>query len=655
MVVLSDISGPNAIIDPSGYLTGYPLLESKRYVLARTWAAPEMGRPGCVWTHSILIEFSDLAVLDEPVTLRGAFLRPSSTDQRKAYSHQLRYLNPTRNAEAHRDQIPIGAVAALRALYSFPEKKILLLADGVTDAEEAILMIWRQQWPRLRRQFRFCSSSFADRSAAEWPFDLQVVPSRERMQRGSDISNLIFVNSAERSEVEPAWFEAAVTDLGRAASTALREFLKVHGANTSSGRAAFAPLLIIYEELERFKQQPSFELVKLTTSRFTGDEEARPLKTAVTHLWLKSAPALTREESIFLLDNQDLIDADLVVKYGQKITQALWAFDRERLWKMAAGTPVEMSIFESLGEWLSVQELVTELTGNTAVTETALHLFPTLLEQPEFWRASQLRSIGLQQASGASRQGIVEAMIRSGTRDLARSAYERFGAVTLLEALGHCASDNVERTTLTEWARVATSDPASLSRCLSSGSFKTRGAIVLLMYVTDPDTPNEQQSKVISDSWLRAVRSANGDLTKRDEQHLHTFLLARGLGKSNTDQAQLIVFSFAFVHLAVARDGLPWESWRLLEDRVPPPPFFWLGWDKCQRIRAGVARAFVERNLTPSAFMELTSEEEIFRELVEEAARIRNGRSYLRSVYKKTRHSASSAQHRWSEIISDAL
>jgi len=76
MLVLSDISGAGAQIGDDGYLTGYPLAESGFYALVRTWPAPEMSRPGCVWTHTLLIEFADLATLIYPIELLLLFRRP---------------------------------------------------------------------------------------------------------------------------------------------------------------------------------------------------------------------------------------------------------------------------------------------------------------------------------------------------------------------------------------------------------------------------------------------------------------------------------------------------------------------------------------------------------------------------------------------------
>ncbi|MEX5616905.1 hypothetical protein ABFV55_19465, partial [Pseudomonas syringae] len=53
---LSDLA-PNTMFGVSeGYWTGIPAPSIGRYVLMRTWTAPEMSRPGCVWTHALLIE-----------------------------------------------------------------------------------------------------------------------------------------------------------------------------------------------------------------------------------------------------------------------------------------------------------------------------------------------------------------------------------------------------------------------------------------------------------------------------------------------------------------------------------------------------------------------------------------------------------------------
>src|SRR5690606_11940246 len=61
MLVLSDMSGPAMQPGFDEYLTGYPLPGSELFVFAKTWYALEMQRPGCVWTHSLLLSRDQLA------------------------------------------------------------------------------------------------------------------------------------------------------------------------------------------------------------------------------------------------------------------------------------------------------------------------------------------------------------------------------------------------------------------------------------------------------------------------------------------------------------------------------------------------------------------------------------------------------------------
>lgn len=77
----------------SSYLTAYPLKESGYYVVARTWYAEEMKRPGCVWTHSLLIPFESLNGFDDFNRLQTLFVRPGADENFDSYSHTIEYEN----------------------------------------------------------------------------------------------------------------------------------------------------------------------------------------------------------------------------------------------------------------------------------------------------------------------------------------------------------------------------------------------------------------------------------------------------------------------------------------------------------------------------------------------------------------------------------
>src|SRR3954463_7223741 len=72
---LSDMSGRSMVPGFEEYLTGYPLSDGTYYAFARTWYALEMERPGCVWTHTLLIGAKDLGGVMELGSLRRLFRR----------------------------------------------------------------------------------------------------------------------------------------------------------------------------------------------------------------------------------------------------------------------------------------------------------------------------------------------------------------------------------------------------------------------------------------------------------------------------------------------------------------------------------------------------------------------------------------------------
>jgi hypothetical protein len=89
VLILSDMSGPSMLHGFESYLTGYPLPDAGLYAFARTWYAAEMNRPGCVWTHTLLIENADLAHIRDLRTLVRLFRRPQKGQSWLAYQSPL--------------------------------------------------------------------------------------------------------------------------------------------------------------------------------------------------------------------------------------------------------------------------------------------------------------------------------------------------------------------------------------------------------------------------------------------------------------------------------------------------------------------------------------------------------------------------------------
>src|SRR5258708_37290560 len=108
-----------------------------------------------------------------------------------------------------------------------------------TDGEKAALSIWSQQWPRLRRNFRFCTFTAGDRSIDNASFDLQMLPSRDRSVRSRFAAVL---DAAAMTVKDDEWLDDAVSDLLLPGRTDLRSFLRKVGAALERGRDGFLSL-----------------------------------------------------------------------------------------------------------------------------------------------------------------------------------------------------------------------------------------------------------------------------------------------------------------------------------------------------------------------------------------------------------------------------
>src|SRR5262249_13594723 len=152
------------------YLTGLPLIESRQFALIRTWPAPEMPRPGCVWSHVILIDFRLLSFHGDLSDFLELLRRPDPTEM-SAYSERLT-LRPARQRkiEPNRD-----ALFDLISQY-YSSDEVFLPPNTSPEARDAtIFAVWSQQWPRLRLSFTFRTAMGDARRRSELiNYDVQV-------------------------------------------------------------------------------------------------------------------------------------------------------------------------------------------------------------------------------------------------------------------------------------------------------------------------------------------------------------------------------------------------------------------------------------------------------------------------------------------------
>ena len=267
MQIMSDLSGPAFQRGFETYLTAYPL--STSYCVARTWFAPEQQRPGCVWTHSLLVDFADLAQLTGVDRLLGFFQRPSSeSPDFGAYEAALQIDDYEVYTQGRAAFVPDSV---LRGLYS-SDAMVVIACEDARQYEAAVVAIFSQQWPKLRRTFRFCTGALSLRDSE---FDISVSP--PTVTHSARTRGLVIDPRKPSVEGQEEWLIAAQKDL-QAGGGELRTFLWRYGSQLQ-GRASYSPLVEVFLAVDGDPElvDPA-RLLTIISHFFPGSEVASLLK-----------------------------------------------------------------------------------------------------------------------------------------------------------------------------------------------------------------------------------------------------------------------------------------------------------------------------------------------------------------------------------------
>ncbi len=622
MLVMSDLSGPGLKPSPGGYLTGYFLEGVAKYVLGRTWLAPEMPRPGCVWTHSLIIDSADLASISSGDELLSLFQRPAQPSLRSAYSSPFTFDMTGVRPSLSQNHSSLRSRQILNAIYAAPDQMVLVQADNSDDDERLTIAIWMQQWPRLRRTFEFCTLAGGDRSGTGRSFDLQFT-TVTNLQVRSKFSNAVTPEQIEFSrDLEPA-----LTDLQRFPKSEFREFLRRTGGDVDGGRRAMVPLCRLYSSIFG-GDYPDFSaaVVAFRDLDSDGRRQARSLRALVAR---EAVAVINQVDDVVLHFVIDTLDEDLVTSEKSdtslKLGRALWERLPSRFVKlMSEDSPFGRVVLRSLTK-MSVDELVEGLRENPQLAPEIAGKRTDLLRTAALWRIEAIDEELLHNVDDVEAAAVLPALLEAGRVKPAPLLIKRADPSKLAEAL---ELSTVDKPTLAGWLRALGKNSNQTAGVLASQSIKRLSTLVALAQATEPDQiPNDFGV----DPWLTAVRAATGQLTLQDSDYLAAFLMSRALGNRSKSQAELFQFTYTKVYRALQENRLPFDVERLFSSRLDLGS--WFDWDKCARLRQTVVRRFVDLSLNASVFWRLTGDKKLAKALFIEAGSTSRGRRYLRQPH----------------------
>lgn len=377
----TDLSGAMTDSGFDEYLTGFPIPQNNTYAFCKTWYAQEMKRPGCVWTHVLLIPFSDLGKIPELEFLTKFFKRPQVND----YAN---YVLPLTIDEIElQSGLDIAYSPRTReimhftqfALYSQPEATILVPAFRSEEFEIVAARIWSNQWPRLRRNFTFCTGALSLKTIDGREFDLQVVPAKNLSSIQRQTTNGLIAETIYPDSVN--WLSL----LDHENKQAVRKFLWIFGSDVEGVRKNFTPLVTLYESLSSDNYSLD-SVAQLLTSNFQSSEEAKSLKTKT--FGQDSLLKRYSDEAIlkFLLAADDNIVASLgILDVEERIKNFA---PQEQLSVILGAKPERLTPTLLKSIMVSKGDLVKIIERDETLIDSYISQFPEIALEPEIWKTS---------------------------------------------------------------------------------------------------------------------------------------------------------------------------------------------------------------------------------------------------------------------------
>lgn len=621
---LSDLAPGTVFRKSDGYWTGVPAPALGRYVLMRTWPAPEMSRPGCVWTHALLIDLALLESLEDLSVLQYVPVRPG----------------PVLNLATYREPIKLGNFYPIVPQPKLDEtvvKQLIvsLYADGGSaigvaspgDLDQSLFAVWSQQWPRLRRNFRFqTATSSAQRISSVVKFDITAA-----LASNNTKAKQIETNDAH-------WLSDAALDVQQGTTGSLRQFLRTYGRDVRKQRGSFRPLVEIKAMDKRESTHSGQQLIDLVASAFPGFDDAKSLKQDLVDGAL--VPDAQAEIIRFVISNDAQSLFPLPTKVGVKQLSNLWpkrSDDILRLGEIAVEVPNELSksIFKIIADCIPKARFWEVTSSYPRIRKRMLLLRPQLLTASEALALddntfADVLSLIPEDTKGISQ--LISELLSRDSESLAQIAFERFPNETATQILS--TANDTDAFVASPWWRELKRKPKLLLQ--REVLCKISRASLLYKIADSIGWITPEVISVGPGPWISALKNASFDLWDDQADTFNCFILALAINTGGDDGREAIEKFFDAVHRKILRSKLYWRGEELLIPLLPNLGFM-SNWDLGLRLRTAVASVYVDYDWPTDSYALLAPDKKSRLMLAETAIDLPGGYPYAQAAKKGIR------------------
>ena len=602
IATLSDWSEYVGFNNERDYITAFPLDESPYYVVAMTWYADGMRRPGCVWTHSLLIHKDDLAKITDFCNLLYLFEVPL-TENYESYSSPRAFVEDANKANVHLSDIGENRTAEVYECLLSSTPKFILTELTSYQSQVLLLTLFNYVPTEILKNKSFCSGTAAPRAYDGQYLSLQFVT-----HAGNAVKYLTNKTTAPWSQLVG---NSAVNNNPQLA-TLIRYYQDELGDSVEKLSGFLNVVVLINRtcENDEEKQQVLQEIISTLSQTFPLQEDGKVFKSAVFQ------PSVARDfggEEYFLYTISTVNVSSFTeeqVEYGKRLHD----LSTEQFLQLLK----QLYSAEELNEW-----------GIRTVNEVAQYI-------------SYVEIAGLRQTDKAFFQTIIcssaellnQILWADFTKEELQSTLSVFSDKNMVNAFKHWRE--LLKTMLELKVPVA-----SELACMAFSHDRDCVGEYLTYLNSDNHYPQcsvsielEHYTEAVLD-WLSNVTSINSDvayvlvnsidefnvatknrgskiwmplhnfLTEKD--HIQFFIYLYRLSFNWQDKEALMYLRKAFypIHELLAQDKLEYSFWYRIEPYTEHL-FFMQNWDRCKKMRKMVIRRLKEAGCSKSELANYT-------------------------------------------------
>ena len=504
-------------------VTGFPVDEIARYAVCFTWSAPELPRPGAVWSHVLLVQPDHFDIPGTVAMLRNLGRRPEPFALR-GYDKPLSLSSDV--ARSEKVDVPLPLIESIAAAV-YGEGGSVVVHEDLAEAEEALFAVWQAQWAKLQAQF-----VFRTRESARVVASSGIVVTRR-------VRGLTRRAGSARRE---AWIGALAQSIARRQGSSLQRFLTTYGPADVPAASTVAWLTRLYSDV---RLESSVAVRDALESRYGHRRGGRELKQHLFGLrrgswWSLSECSRLRAILGAGRDAWDLEALDLERRLEEWIRQHGVAGLLEDIIEVKPA-PVRVALLNALRDGGEVADLAPVARIHPELAARWLVEKPAAGWKPETWQGlehAQVRRVW--STLGSPDAGSVLAAAVAGH---ARAGIEAVGLVAALRFAAGARDFSAAQALVDvgDWSCIERAAQTDAEIALVVAAVSGRRSVPWVMAAL------ESRREHVDEMWLRAAATA--------------------IASSRGGKGMEVVFGP--LYLAIAGGRLPTESWKTLDRLLP--------------------------------------------------------------------------------------